>query len=71
MHSTEIMASPNDYNVSNKLQRHIVSSIIEEFSEDLMNICGKCMDIGCGSGDITKEFLLPSLGPNAQIIGKK
>jgi len=65
------MASPKDYNVSNKLQRYVISSIIEEFSEDLMNICGKCMDVGCGSGDTTKEFLLPNLGLNAKIIGKK
>lgn len=45
--------------------------MIEEFAEVLANICGKCMDIGCGPGDKTKEFLLPSISLNAQIIGKR
>jgi len=65
------MASPRDYSASNKQQKHKISTIIEEFSDDLMNIHGKCMDIGCGPGDLTKNLLLPTLGSNAQIIGKK
>jgi len=65
------MANPRDYSACNKLQKYKMSSIIEEFSEDLANMHGKCMDIGCGPGDVTKNFLLPTLGPNAQIIGKK
>jgi len=65
------MASPKDYSASNKLQKNKMSSIIEEFSDDLVNIHGKCMDIGSGPGDLTKNLLLPTLGSNAQIIGKK
>lgn len=64
------MASPKDYTISDKVQKYRITSIIEEFSDDLMKISGKCIDIGCGPGDITKELLLPILGPNAQIIGK-
>ncbi|XP_011868329.1 PREDICTED: uncharacterized protein LOC105562248, partial [Vollenhovia emeryi] len=29
----------------------------------------KCLEIGCGPGDITKDILLPSLGSSAHIIG--
>lgn len=65
------MANPKDYIASNKVQKYKITVIIEEFAEDLMNICGKCMDVGCGPGDITKDFLLPVLGTNAQIIGKR
>jgi len=65
------MTSPRDYSASNIVQKYRISTIIEEFSDDLANIHGKCMDIGCGPGDITKDFLLPTLGPNARIIGKK
>lgn len=72
-HSTKVgkMASPSDYTMFNKVQKCKVLSIIEEFNEDLKNICGKCMDIGCGPGDITNDILLPSLGSDAQLIGKK
>ncbi|KYN35469.1 Putative methyltransferase 235L [Trachymyrmex septentrionalis] len=63
------MENPKIYREFDKVQKIRISSIIEEFGEDLMNIRGKCMDIGCGPGDITKDFLLPSLDSNAQIIG--
>ncbi|KAG5321873.1 JHAMT methyltransferase, partial [Pseudoatta argentina] len=63
------MENPRIYSECDKVQKNRISSIIEEFSEDLINIRGKCMDIGCGPGDITKNFLLPSLDSNAQIIG--
>ena len=66
-----IMENPKIYREFDKVQKIRISSIIEEFGEDLMNIRGKCMDIGCGPGDITKDFLLPSLDSNAQIIGKR
>ncbi|XP_011878404.1 PREDICTED: probable polyketide synthase 40 isoform X2 [Vollenhovia emeryi] len=63
------MESPKIYNEGNKIQKRIISSVIEEYTENLMNVRGKCMDIGCGPGDITKDILLPSLGSSAQIIG--
>lgn len=65
------MASPKDYNTFNKVQRYRISVIIEEFAENLVKISGKCMDIGCGPGDTTKEFLLPNIDSNGQIIGKR
>ncbi|XP_071560683.1 juvenile hormone acid O-methyltransferase-like [Temnothorax nylanderi] len=63
------MGSPKDYIASNEVQKCKILSIIDEFSEDLKDVHGKCMDIGCGPGDTTKEFVLPNLGSDAQIIG--
>ncbi|XP_011878407.1 PREDICTED: NADH dehydrogenase [ubiquinone] 1 alpha subcomplex assembly factor 5-like [Vollenhovia emeryi] len=63
------MQNPKVYRTSNNLQKCKIKFIIEEFSEELKDVCGKCMDIGCGPGDVTKELLLPNLGSNAQIIG--
>ncbi|XP_012530795.2 juvenile hormone acid O-methyltransferase [Monomorium pharaonis] len=63
------MTSPKDYSESDTIQKYHITLIIEEFIEKLNNICGKCMDIGCGPGDTTKDFLLPALHPQAQIIG--
>jgi len=65
------MASPKDYSTSNKVQRYKIWAIIEEFADNLMKINGKCMDIGCGPGDTTKDFLLSSINSNGQIIGKE
>jgi juvenile hormone acid methyltransferase len=63
--------NPANYASSNDQQRKNVLHLIDEFSEDLIKICGKCMDIGCGPGDITNNILLPSLDQNAVIIGKQ
>ncbi|XP_071564715.1 juvenile hormone acid O-methyltransferase-like [Temnothorax nylanderi] len=63
------MGSPKGYMTSDEVRKCNILSIIDEFSENLKDVRGKCMDVGCGPGDITKDFLLPSLGSNAQIIG--
>jgi len=65
------MENPANYASSDDTQRRSVSYLIEEFADDLIKISGKCMDIGCGPGSITKNILLPSLDPNATIIGKQ
>ncbi|XP_011878402.1 PREDICTED: probable polyketide synthase 40 isoform X2 [Vollenhovia emeryi] len=63
------MENPRIYNEGSNVQKRNVSSVIEEYSEELMNVTGKCMDLGCGPGNITKDILLPSLGSSAHIIG--
>ncbi|KAL0134160.1 hypothetical protein PUN28_001179 [Cardiocondyla obscurior] len=63
------MVDPNQYNNTNILQKCKIQFVIEEFKDYLADVCGKCMDIGCGSGNVTKEILLPALGSAAQIIG--
>ncbi|XP_029679526.1 juvenile hormone acid O-methyltransferase-like isoform X2 [Formica exsecta] len=60
---------PKEYASFNKLQKCNVLNLIDEFEEELIQMSGKCMDIGCGPGDITKNVLLPALNPNAVIIG--
>ncbi|XP_067212840.1 juvenile hormone acid O-methyltransferase-like [Linepithema humile] len=63
------MVNPNDYASFDDFQRYNVSRLIDEFADDLIKMSGKCMDIGCGPGDITNDILLSSLDPNAVIIG--
>ncbi|XP_012231895.1 juvenile hormone acid O-methyltransferase-like [Linepithema humile] len=63
------MVNPKDYASSDDIQRYNVSRLIDEFADDLKKISGKCMDIGCGPGDVTNDILLSSLDPNAIIIG--
>lgn len=62
---------PSMYVSNDKLQREKVLAVIDEFCEDLKNISGKYMDIGCGPGDITNDIILPVLDPNTIITGKR
>ncbi|XP_011251685.2 juvenile hormone acid O-methyltransferase isoform X2 [Camponotus floridanus] len=63
------MVEPAQYSLFDNECKKNVSSLLNEFAKELKNISGKCMDIGSGPGDITKEILLPFLDPNATMIG--
>ncbi|XP_011641386.1 juvenile hormone acid O-methyltransferase-like [Pogonomyrmex barbatus] len=67
--SIKLWYNPSMYVATDKLQREKALAFINEFSENLKNISGKCMDVGCGPGDITKDIFLPALNPNAVVIG--
>ncbi|XP_032681768.1 juvenile hormone acid O-methyltransferase [Odontomachus brunneus] len=54
---------------ANMMQRESAKNVIEEFSNELSMVRGKCIDIGSGPGDVTKEFLLPRLQPDVVVIG--
>ncbi|KAL6424646.1 hypothetical protein ACFW04_009969 [Cataglyphis niger] len=63
------MAESAQYVLFDNVSRSNISLILKEFDKDLKNISGKCMDVGCGRGDKTKDILLPSLDTNATMIG--
>jgi len=65
------MTDPMKYVSRDDVQKHNVSRLVDEFADDLIKMSGKCMDVGCGPGDITNNILLPSLHPNAVIIGNQ
>jgi len=66
-----IMEKVEDYvNKGNTMQRRDAQDIIDEFCPELKKMRGKCLDIGSGPGDVTKEMLLPILPHDAEIIGK-
>lgn len=64
------MLDPLIYNLCNTLQQQKASNLIKEFADELINMRGKCIDIGCGSGNITKHILLPAVDTNAVITGR-
>lgn len=64
------MESPETYLASSNMQRRDAIELIVEFSSELSNMRGKCLDIGCGPGQITKDILLPFLPEETETVGK-
>lgn len=51
------------------MQRRDAQDVVEEFSFELSKMRGRCLDIGSGPGDITKEMLLPILPHDTEVVG--
>ncbi|XP_017791962.1 PREDICTED: juvenile hormone acid O-methyltransferase [Habropoda laboriosa] len=58
-----------EYVNASKIQYRDALDVIEEFEKELSEMEGKCMDIGCGPGDVTKRLILPKLSPEAELVG--
>ncbi|KOX75329.1 hypothetical protein WN51_13199 [Melipona quadrifasciata] len=43
--------------------------LIEEFKKEISEMKGKCIDIGCGPGDVSRRLVLPKLSPEAELVG--
>ncbi|XP_031845539.1 juvenile hormone acid methyltransferase isoform X2 [Nomia melanderi] len=52
-----------------KFQYRDALEVIEEFGKEISEMKGKCIDIGCGPGNVTKTLLLPKLAPEVQVVG--
>lgn len=59
----------NKYCEAHDLQRRDASEVIEEFADELAMMHGRCIDIGCGPGHVTKEIILPKLPNDAVVVG--
>lgn len=58
-----------EYVKSSKFQYKDALEVIEEFGKEISEMKGKCIDIGCGPGNVTRTLLLPKLSPEVQLIG--
>lgn len=59
-----------EYVNASKAQYRDAFDIIEEFKKEMSEMRGKCIDIGCGPGDVTKKLILPRLSLEAELVGK-
>lgn len=59
-----------EYVNASKSQYRDAFDIIEEFKKEMSEMKGKCIDIGCGPGDVTKKLILPRLSLEAELVGK-
>ncbi|XP_034173702.1 juvenile hormone acid methyltransferase isoform X1 [Osmia lignaria lignaria] len=58
-----------EYENASKSQYRDALEIIEEFEKEMSEMKGKCIDIGCGPGDVTKRLILPRLSSDAVLVG--
>lgn len=64
------MELAEDYIADSNMQYRDTSDLVDEFSRELSQMEGKCLDIGCGPGRITKEMLLSLLPEESKIVGR-
>lgn len=64
------MEFPESYVANSNMQRRDTIELIVEYSNELSNMQGKCIDIGCGPGQITKEILLTFLPEETEAVGR-
>lgn len=62
------MELAEDYIAASNMQQRDTNELIKEFKEELSQMQGKCLDIGCGPGQVTKEMLL-TLPDATEIVG--
>ncbi|KAG7197701.1 hypothetical protein KM043_014461 [Ampulex compressa] len=63
------MNLPKEYENASALQFNDVMDIVEEFTKEISEMEGKCIDIGCGPGNVTALLILPKLPPQAELVG--
>lgn len=64
------MNTVEEYVNASKIQYRDALEVIEEFEKEMSEMEGKCIDIGCGPGNVTMRLILPRLPPDAELIGK-
>lgn len=65
------MELPEIYVANSSMQRRDTIELIVEFSNDLSNMKkGKCIDIGCGPGQVTRDILLTFLPEETETVGR-
>ncbi|RLU22285.1 hypothetical protein DMN91_004563 [Ooceraea biroi] len=58
----------DEYVDASSMQHRDAQDVLEEFSYELSKMRGRCIDIGCGPGDITEE-MLRMLPHDAKVVG--
>ena len=48
----------------------VIKSLLDEFEDEVGKMKGKCMDIGCGPGNISRKLILPKLPPDSTLVGE-
>ncbi|KAG7197710.1 hypothetical protein KM043_014470 [Ampulex compressa] len=63
------MFMPIEYEIASTLHLGDVSDTVEEFANEISKMEGRCIDIGCGPGNVSALLILPKLPPQAKLVG--
>ncbi|XP_014213273.1 juvenile hormone acid O-methyltransferase-like [Copidosoma floridanum] len=58
-----------EYIDANDIQTRDDTDLIEEFSDELAKMTGKCIDIGCGPALVARNLLMPRMPADVHIVG--
>ena len=64
------MNGVTEYVEAHEMQRRDAADVVEEFTDEILQMRGKCIDIGCGPATLTRELLLPKLPPRSSVLGE-
>lgn len=56
-------------NQTDGVQYEVITSLLDEFEDEVKTMRGTIMDIGCGPGNLTKDLLLPKFTKDTNIVG--
>ncbi|XP_046611452.1 juvenile hormone acid O-methyltransferase-like isoform X2 [Neodiprion virginianus] len=62
------MFKPALYSKINNEARRDTRDFIEEYSNEIGQMSGRCLDIGSGPCDVVTDFLLPKLNPKSTVV---
>ncbi|XP_046740261.1 juvenile hormone acid O-methyltransferase-like [Diprion similis] len=62
------MFKPAQYSANDELPRHETTEFIQEYSNEIGQMSGRCLDVGCGPCDLVIESLLPILNPKSTVV---
>lgn len=65
-----IMNNVEAYNEAHLIQLRDACDFVEEFSDELGEMYGDCIDIGCGPGTVSRDLLLPKMPSSTMLTGE-
>lgn len=65
------MNALKEYLGAHEMQTRDAINVVDEFSDEISKMHGRCIDLGCGPGTVTRNIIIPKLPHDATVIGKK
>lgn len=64
------MDSVKEYLEAHEVQTRDAINFVEEFSDEISFMRGRCIDLGCGPATVTRNIIMPKLPLDATVVGE-